>query len=78
MIRSTSSAVCITIHRCIPSVLIFLLTRYTCVLCPSVCHFYCCGPLLLVIQVNTGVSYCLDYVKDIYDDGGSLCPCFNP
>ena len=28
-------------------------------------------------QVNTGVSYLLDYVEDIYD-GGPLCPCFNP
>ena len=29
-------------------------------------------------QVNTGVSYLLDYVEDTYDDGGPLCPRFNP
>ena len=29
-------------------------------------------------QLNTGVSYFVDYVEDIYDDGGPLCPCFNP
>ena len=29
------------------------------------------------LQVNTGVSYLLDYVEDIYDDGGPRCPCFN-
>ena len=28
-------------------------------------------------QVNTGLSYLLDYVEDIYDDG-PLCPYFNP
>ena len=30
--------------------------------------------LLVHFQVNTGVSYLLDYVQDIYDDGGPLCP----
>ena len=25
-----------------------------------------------------GASYLLDYVEDIYDDGGPPCPCFNP
>ena len=28
-------------------------------------------------QVSTGVSYCLDYVEDIYNNDGPLCPCFN-
>ena len=31
----------------------------------------------IVFQVNTGVSYCLDYIEDIYDCD-PLCPCFNP
>ena len=30
--------------------------------------------IAIVFQVNTGVSYFLDYVEDIYDDGGPLCP----
>ena len=35
--------------------------------------------IALAFQVNTVVSYLLDYVEDIYDDdGGPLCPCFNP
>ena len=44
----------------------------------------CCGPLLLFLwlfdlfQENTGVSYCLDYVENIYDDGGLLRSFFNP
>ena len=44
----------------------------------SVVALYC--PLLLfsswstiAFQVNTGVSYLLDYVEDCYD-GGPLCP----
>ena len=33
--------------------------------------------LLIYFQVNTGVSYLLDYVEDTCD-GGPLCSCFNP
>ena len=51
---------------------------------PTCLSLLCCGPLLLfgswsttiiaiAFQVNTGVSYFLDYVEDIYDDG-PLCP----
>ena len=32
---------------------------------------------IIAFQVSSGVSYLLDYVKDIYD-GGHLCPCFKP
>ena len=57
--------------------------RYTsCVLRPPDSHFsfvapYCSSVLRRYFQVNTGVSYLLDYVADVYDDGGLLCPCFN-
>ena len=45
----------------------------TCLLWPSTAlRFY------IYFQVNTGVSYLLDYVEDICDNGGFLCPCFNP
>ena len=44
--------------------------------------YYCCGSLLrfdssstIAFQVHTGVTYCLGYIEDIYDDGGPLCPC---
>ena len=44
----------------------------------------CGGPyplsclLLARAILQTGVSYCLDNVEDIYDDGGPLCLYFNP
>ena len=53
---------------------------------PTCLSFIFCGPLLLfgswsaiiaiALQVNAGVSYLLDNVEDIYDDGGPLFSLF--
>ena len=50
---------------------------------PYLSLFFCSDPLLpfgssstiivIAFQVNTGVSYFLDYVENVYDDGGPLC-----
>ena len=55
--------------------------RYTsCVLCPPASNFsvvvalYCSSVLLLFSGEYRWLVRFLDYVADIYDDGGLLCP----